>query len=175
MVLKPQDVVVVLKLCAHKGERPSFAQMAEELSMSASEVHAAMKRARAARLLHGPELQGRPNYKAIEEFLIHGLKYAFPAVHGQMTRGIPTSYAAEPLCRYIQPGDDPVPVWPSADGPLKGIALEPLYPSVSKAVKKDQRLYEFLTLVDALRDGRARERQIAEKELSKRLMAHKNG
>jgi DNA-binding Lrp family transcriptional regulator len=175
MVLKPQDVLVVLKLSEFKGRRPPLAQIAEELSMSASEVHVAIKRAQAAHLLHGPELGERPNCKALEEFLIHGLKYVFPAQHGAMTRGLPTSYAAEPLRKYIQPGDDPLPVWPDPKGPVRGAAFAPLYRSVPAAARRDSYLYELLSLVDAIRDGRVREREIAEKELVARLRSKKYG
>ena len=175
MVLKPQDVVVVLKLSEFNGKRPPFAQIADELSMSASEVHAAVKRARAARLLHGTELDERVNGKALEEFLIHGLKYAFPAQHGPMTRGLPTSYAAEPLRRFIKAGNEPVPVWPDPAGPVRGTAFEPLYPSVPEAARQDPYLYELLALVDAIRDGRVRERKLAEKELITRLRSKKRG
>jgi DNA-binding Lrp family transcriptional regulator len=175
MVLKPQDVVVTLKLLEFEERRPPFAQIAEELAMSVSEVHAAVKRAQAAHLVHGPELGERPNCKALEEFLLHGLKYVFPAQHGAMTRGVPTSYAAEPLKRYIKAGDEPVPVWPSSNGPIRGIAFAPLYRSVPKAATRDSYLYELLALVDALRDGRAREREIAEKELIIRLRSREHG
>lgn len=175
MVLKPQDVVVALKLSEFEGKRPSFAQIADELAMSASEVHAAVKRAQASHLVHGPELGERPNCKALEEFLIHGLKYVFPAQHGAMTRGLPTSYAAEPLKKYIKAGDEPLPVWPSANGPVRGAAFEPLYPSVPEAAKRDSYLYELLALVDAIRDGRARERRIAERELVTRLRSKEHG
>lgn len=37
----------------------------------------------------------------------------------------------------------------------------PLYPSVPEAVLKDPTLHELLALVGPLRDGRAREKQIA--------------
>ena len=174
MVLKPQDVVVALKLSEFQGKRPPFAQIAEELSISVSEVHAGVKRAQAAHLLHGPELGERANCRALEEFLIHGLKYVFPAQHGGMTRGMPTSYAAEPLRKYIMAGDEPLPVWPNPDGPVRGNAFEPLYPSVPQAAKRDSYLYELLALVDAIRDGRARERKIAEKELISRLRSKKH-
>jgi hypothetical protein len=40
---------------------------------------------------------------------------------------------------------------------------------VPKAALADPRLYELLVLVEALRDGKARERKLAVKELSKRL------
>jgi DNA-binding Lrp family transcriptional regulator len=175
VILKPQDVVVVLKLCEFDGKRPPFAQIAEELSMSVSEVHGAVKRAQAAHLLHGPELGERPNCRALEEFLIHGLKYVFPAQHGAITRGMPTSYAAEPLRRYIQPGDEPLPVWPSPDGPVRGAAIDPLYSSVPEAAKRDSYLYELLALIDAIRDGRVRERKLAEKELVTRLRSKDHG
>jgi DNA-binding Lrp family transcriptional regulator len=175
MVLKPQDVVVALKLSKFEGKRPSFAQIAEELAMSTSEVHAAVKRTQAAHLMHGPELGERPNYRALEEFLIHGLKYVFPAQHGAMTRGLPTSYAAEPLKRFIKAGNEPLPVWPSSNGPVRGAALAPLYRSVPKAVKRDPYLYELLALVDAIRDGRVRERKIAERELIARLRSREHG
>lgn len=171
MVLKPQDVVVALKLSGFQGKRPPFSQIAKELYLSVSEVHAAVKRAQAARLLHGPELCDRANAKALEEFLIHGVKYAFPAHHGAMTRGLPTSYAAEPLRRHISAGDEPFPVWPDPSGPVRGAAFEPLYRNVPQAARQDSHLYELLALVDAIRDGRARERKIAEKELITRLRA----
>jgi hypothetical protein len=41
-----------------------------ELSMNASEVHAAVQRAVASRLLQGPEMGHRPKRTAMDEFLI---------------------------------------------------------------------------------------------------------
>ena len=137
--------------------------------MSASEVHAAVRRAQASHLLHGPELSQRPNLAAIEEFFRHGLKYAFPPERGALTRGLPTSYAAEPLLHAIAPNDEPPPVWPYATGSLRGIAFEPLYKQAPTAALRDPVLYELLALVDALRDGRARERKLAEEMLFSRL------
>jgi len=169
MVLKPQDIVVLLKLFGYGPIRPPFAQLAVELVMSPSEVHGAVKRAQAARLLHGSEMDGRPNISALLEFLIHGVKYAFPAEHGGITRGIPTSYAAEPLNRLIAPGDEPIPVWPYPEGTKRGLSFAPLYKTVPLAALRDSLLYEQLALVDAIRDGRSRERKLAEEELIKRL------
>jgi hypothetical protein len=143
--------------------------------MSPSEVHAAVKRAQGSRLLHGPELRERPNYAAIEEFLIHGLKYAFPAERGGLTRGVPTSYAAEPLRQVIVLGDEPPPVWPYPTGSKRGIAFEPLYKQAPEAALRDPVLYELLALVDALRDGRARERKLAEEMMVSRLRSAVHG
>ncbi len=86
-----------------------------------------------------------------------------------MTRGMPTAWAAPPLSEQIAAGDEPPPVWPDPEGEARGIAFEPLYRSAPKAAKRDRALYEMLALVDALRDGRARERQLAAKELKARL------
>lgn len=83
MVLKPQDVMVVLKLLALGRRTWGYAWLAGQLGMSPSQLHSAVKRALAA--------------------------------------------------------------------------------------LSDQQLYELLVLVDAIRGGRAREREISIKELKKRL------
>jgi hypothetical protein len=103
------------------------------------------------------------------EFLVHGVKYAYPPERGPLTRGIPTGYAAAPLKSLITQPDEPPPVWPDPEGQVRGYALAPLYRSVPKAVGRDPRLHELLALVDAVRDGRAREREMAVKELSRQL------
>jgi|ERR1700682_1227798 len=169
MNLKPQDVVVALKLCTYPDARPAISIIASALSLSPSEVHAAIGRLRASRLLHGPKSKDRPNVSGLEEFLVHGLKYAFPAKHGEVTRGIPTSYAAEPLKSEVSMSNDLPPVWPWPEGNTRGIGLEPLYKSVPQAALRDANLYQLLALVDAIRDGRARERKIAERDLVRRL------
>ncbi|MGD1074149.1 MAG: hypothetical protein ABSB15_28925 [Bryobacteraceae bacterium] len=168
MTLKPQDVYVVLKIVA-SGFRGPYARLANELAMSPSEVHASVRRAQSAKLIHGPELQNRPNLVALEEFLVHGLKYAFPAERGEFTRGVPTSYAAEPLRDVIRQSNEPIPVWPYPQGKERGIAFEPLYKTAPGAAMRDPAFYEYLALADALRDGRARERKYAEQELHRRF------
>ena len=85
-----------------------------------------------------------------------------------MSRGIPTAYAAPPLARKIS-SDELPPVWPDPNGTVRGVAVEPLYSSVVKAAKSDSPLYELLALVDALRIGRARERNMAEEEIKLRI------
>ena len=112
---------------------------------------------------------GRPLLKAVEEFLIHGVKYAFPVHRGEATRGDPTAYATPPLSSQIVDNGDLPPVWPDPDGEVRGATLEPLHKAAPKAARKDPALHEVLALIDALRDGRVRERRLAEKELSARL------
>src|SRR5262249_44280424 len=94
-----------------------------------------------------------------------GAKYAFPAVHGRLSRGVPTAYAAAPLNTLIAPSADPVPVWPYKSGTVRGMSLAPLYPTVPEAALRDERLYSVLALFDAIRSGQARERNLAQKRL----------
>lgn len=169
MNLKPQDVVVLMKLFGYGESRPPYSVIASELSMSQSEVNAAVKRLQAAKLIHGAIMNERPILAASEEFLLHGVKYAFPAKRGHFVKGIPTAYAAEPLSELIDPGRDPIPVWPYEKGKIRGLSLVPLYKSVPDASMRDKVLYRRLALLDSIRDGGARERKLAERELLKSL------
>jgi len=165
--LLSQDVVVLAKLVAMCGSRPPIAQMAADLSMSASQAHASLKRLERSRLIDGND--ARPFLRPVEEFLVHGVKFAFPARRGETTRGMPTAHAAPPLNQHIVGSADPPPVWPSAEGQVRGSTFEPLHKTVPAAAAKDPTLYELLALIDAIRDGRARERKAAERELAARL------
>jgi hypothetical protein len=165
-VTKPQDVVVALRLCLPNPDR-SFAQLASELGMSASEVHASCSRLTEARLLE-PDSR-RVRRKAFLEFLHFGVSYSFPAHSGEVTRGIPTAWAAPVMTSKTSPTESVVPVWPDPDGVQSGAAVDPLYRSVPLAAKANPALYDLLALVDALRIGRARERKRAEQELAQRL------
>ncbi len=165
-MLKPQDIVVLLKL-ALNAEKTSYADMAYALGMSASEVHSAIGRASESGLLN-PTTR-RPNRQALLEFLVHGLRYVFPAKRGGVTRGLPTGCAAPPLSAQFVGGEDLPPVWPDPLGEVRGEELRPLYRSVPNAARKDPALYELLALVDAVRGGRARERGLAVEELRSRL------
>lgn len=167
MTLKPQDIYILLKLVALGEGQWSYASVAGDLFMSASEVHAGIKRAIAARLMHSQG--GQPLKKSLEEFLVHGVKYAFSPDRGGLTRGVPTGFAAPPLKDLISQPNEPPPVWPDPDGDTRGYEFSPLYKTVPKAALKDERLYELLAIVDAIRDGIAREREIAIKEIKARL------
>jgi hypothetical protein len=52
---------------------------------------------------------------------------------------------------------------------VRGQAIEPLYPNVAEACLKDSVFYEFMALCDALRVGRAREKNLAIEILKQRL------
>ncbi len=171
MVLKPQDVFIALKLLVLNKEPWSYVKLANELFMSASEINAGVKRGLQAKLLV-PGVAGQQPHvhrQALKEFLIHGVKYAFPPDHGQISRGMRTMYAAPSVEQnFVFDGKNP-PVWPYAEGTALGPSFSPLYKSVPKAAENDPDLYELLVLVDMIRGGRARERNFAVERLSERL------
>ena len=158
----------------------TYAELGEGLGMSASQVFRSAQRAEEAQLIY--RLAGRPAAgdskqqikfwpirANLKEFLIHGLRYAFPVHHGGLVRGIPTAHAAPPLNQQLAESSEPPPVWPDPQGTVRGLEFSPLYKKVPEAARRDPKLYELLALVDAIRDGRAREREIAIRELTSRI------
>jgi len=180
--MKPQDILIVLKIQSlndrssdNNAAGPVWSQrlLAEETGLSLSEVNSACRRLREVGLLRPVEREtarSKVVCSSLLEFLIHGLKYVFPAITGGASRGMPTGYAADPLRdMFLTSANDLPPVWPDANGAVRGVVLEPLYKTVPMAAKRDPALYEFLVLVDAIRAGRARERTAAIEILRKRL------
>ena len=163
--LKPQVVLLLLKIVSDNALSWSQKPVAEALGLSQSEVSEAVGRSKYAGLL-------APNGKAVMkmallEFLQYGLRYVFPIKPGAVVRGVPTSHSAKPLSDEIQSSE--AYVWPYGKGTVRGHSILPLYPSVPEAALKDEKLHELLALADALRVGRAREKELAVKELKKRL------
>ena len=84
-------------------------------------------------------------------------------------RGVPTAHTAPPLAADFAAVD--ACVWPSVEGQVRGASLEPRYAGAVHTATTNPALYELLALVDALRAGRARERQRARDHLRQRLGA----
>jgi hypothetical protein len=169
MILKPQDVLILAKLVVIGEDDWSYGPMATTLWMSPSEVHAGVKRLIKARLASDQQNRITPHVRNLESFLLYGLPYVFVPDLGEITRGMPTGYAGPVLSPFFQASEDFPPVWPDPDGEVRGQSFSPLYKSVPKAAREDERLYELLSLIDAVRGGRARERQMAYGEIKKRM------
>lgn len=180
MILKPQDVAVSLLLALYPDKRRTYVGVAKRLGLSASESHEATTRARKARLVRRSEeeIAGRPLLKArtndLLEFLIHGIRYVFVPDRGPLTRGMPTAHAASPLSQHVRTSDT-VPVWPDPSGTVRGESFQPLYAGAVIAARNDPRMYEVLALVDALRAGRPRERELAAALLADALKERPSG
>jgi len=170
LVLRPQDLLVLLRLTLSGDDAPSYASLASDLGLTASEVHAAVERAVAAQLAR-KDAAGRPKVllEPLRLFVQHGARYCFPATKGGTTRGVPTAHAAAPLnAAIVSPSSDLPPVWPDKDGKVRGEAFYPLYPSIPGAALRNPALHELLALFDAIRGGSPRERALAIKMLDER-------
>jgi hypothetical protein len=167
MGIKPQDVLVMLKIIA-MGNRPwKQSEVADELAISRAELSNSLDRCFDVGLIDGDKRI--PQRAALLDFIQYGLKYVFSTKPGPLCRGIPTSHSAPPLAKKIVSDVADAYVWPSPDGEMRGQEIEPLYPSVPIAIKNAPKLYEMLALVDAIRVGRVRERKLAIDELKNRL------
>ena len=162
--MSPIDILILLKI-VRQGSEPWFQQsMANELFISQSEISKSIKRSQYAGLIDpgGKKVMRQ----GLMEFLQYGIRYVFPQQPGPVVRGIPTAHSMSPLNQEIE--SDEAYVWPSGTGQVRGHSIIPLYASVVKAVQHDQPLHELLALVDALRVGRSRERNLAIKFLKQR-------
>ena len=169
--MRPQDVVILLKMTTLQDDNWTFAQIAGCLHISESEVSYAMGRNKLAGLVS--PCKTRVNKLALREFLIYGIKYVFPPLPGQSVRGIATAHSAAPVNRYVAESVDNY-VWKYYKGTKRGNSIVPLYDKIPKIVEHQPELYEFLTIVDTLRIGRKREVDIAVNELDKRFEKYGN-
>ena len=167
MNLLPQDILIMVKLTLSAPRDWSYNTIAYELSMSPSMAFSAVKRASQSGLF-----DKKPRRKPLEEFLIHGVKYAFPPDIGSITRGIPTAFASPALRDHFAFDPENIYVWPYSRGHERGISFSPLYKSIPEIATKDEKIYTALGLIDAIRLGRARESNLAEKLLIEILRTH---
>lgn len=162
MVLRPQDVAVALQLVL-EPDLP-IARVARKVRLSQGEVHNAEQRLRAARLVRRHHRYAER--RALLEFILHGVPYVFPGELGALATGVPTGGCGPVLSELPKlvgrPGRRVRLVWPSEHGAGWGAGLAPLYPCAVELPEHNPHLYEWLTLVDALRAGGVHEREVAQ-------------
>lgn len=163
--MRPHDLVILLKIASKDSISWLMKDLAKELKISASEVSESLNRSMLSGLISSDKK--RVMYSSLLDFLEYGLKYVYPQQPGALVRGVPTAWSAPPLSDEIM-SDNQV-VWPHSAGTVRGQAIEPLHASIPLIYQHDLKFYELLALTDALRIGRARERNIAIEELKKRL------
>ena len=165
-MMRQQDLLVLLKKMTPEGSRLSCRGIAAALGMNPSSVSASLERCKKAQLVD--RNKKRVNVLALREFLIHGVAYVFPAEPGRVGRGVPTGVSASPIKEQITSNTDTF-VWHDVKGNARGQQIEPLYLTAPKAAQADEELYQWLVIVDTLRMGRAREKEVAINELNKRI------
>lgn len=180
--MKSQDIVILLKLvslenqleqfgiCRSLGPDPyALRSLEDALGISKTEIGASIQRSSAAALALKSGDRAKVNRRNLNEFVQHGLKYAFPAAPGAMQRGVATGFAAPMLEGQLVSAGSDIYIWPYAKGDRRGASITPLFKSVPEAALKDPQLYELLALVDAIRLGNQREAKLAQGRFEQRM------
>lgn len=163
--MRPQDIVILLKIIAKHENSWQILNLANELKISNSEVSESLNRSKTAGLLdQNKKLVKRQNFI---EFIEHGLKYVFPQEPGTMVRGMATAHSHPFMAAKFNSENHFV--WPDANGTILGLAIEPFYKGQVMAIKEDEVLYKLLALIDVLRVGKTREVKEAIEELKKMI------
>lgn len=164
--LRPIDFAIGLGLAVRpKAQEETFHDLGKALGVSASTVFQAVKRLQSVGLLQPGSR--KPNRWALRNFVEHGARYAFPPIIVGEAAGVPTAHSGPVLQEQL---DAPrAIVWPDLDGKVRGQALLPLYPQATGLPERAPEVYAALSLFDAVRMGRARERSLALAALDKAL------
>lgn len=165
--LQPLDVLVALKL-ATRPLRQSIRALAGALGVPKSSIGVSVGRLKAWRVASFEDGQWRINRVRFHDLIEHGIRWLAPAEVGRWVLGLPTAHAARVLASKL-PGDSDPLVIPLDEGPVRGRAVSPLHPAARLAASKDPKLRDLLALVDAIRIGTAREREVAASELRARI------
>lgn len=165
-ILRPFDIAVALQLLLVPESR--YEPLADALVTSTSAVHRSVARLQTSGLC-------KPRSRtvarsALREFLVHGVRYAFPPVLGPERLGIPTGTAHPEVHGMLGAGlESRALVWSSEGGTLRGESLVPLFGGVPAVAARDPKMHELLASVDLMRTGTAREREIVADALTRRL------
>jgi hypothetical protein len=155
-MLRPQDLVLAFHLSGTPAR--TQAEMSKVLGLSQPEISNGLKRLQKSHLLLANSR--KPVLPNLIEFCAHGVRYAFAAEEGRAKRGIPTAALAAPLKGKVG-GADGALVWPAPSGTERATSLAPLHSCVIHAVTQDARLHRLLALLDGIRVGKSRLRQLS--------------
>jgi len=169
LALRPHDICVLLQYSL--SPKVPFRELSKLVGISLGEAHNATKRLEASRLIRPGG--GAVNASGSLEFLVSGVPYAFPGILGPEARGVPTAHCGPVLRNDLRSGE--MVVWPSVKGAARGFSLIPLCQSAPDTAERNQPLYSLLTVVDAIRIGRARERKLAKEFLRKHFAREERG
>jgi hypothetical protein len=165
--MRPQDIVILLKIISKKNMLWQNKDLANELFISQSEISDSLNRSALAGLID----QGKKKKvyrKSLMEFIEHGLHYVFPALPGGMVNGVYTAHSHPFMQKNFS--SEIHYVWPDVKGEVRGLSIEPLYKEQVKAVRSDDFLYLMLALIDVIRVGRVREMELAIKKLKEEIL-----
>ena len=147
--MRPQDIVILLKLVIDAEQVTRIRDLSSKLFISQSEISESLNRSTIAGLLE--PVTRAVNRNGLLNFLEHGLQYVFPAQVGAVMQGVYTAHSEYSL--YLSFSSAEKLVWADPKGKERGSTIQPLYPTVTKAIKNDRLLYKLLALCDIIRIG----------------------
>jgi hypothetical protein len=164
--MRPQDIVVLLKIITLDNKSWQNKDLAWALHISNSEISECLNRNYVAGLIDNQKK--KVSRQSLMDFLEHGLRYVFPVVPGSIMNGFPTAHSHPFMNEHFKSEEHYV--WPDFESNARGSSIQPLYKGVSKSVKTDPLLYKLLALIDVIRVGRVRELKVAVGELKKIIL-----
>jgi len=164
--MRPQDIVILVKIIAKGNQVWQNKDLAHELFISPGEISDSLNRSVMASLIDNEK---KKVYKtSLFEFIEHGLHYVFPALPGTMVNGLYTAHS-HPIMQQ-QFSSELNFVWPDPRGQVRGLSIEPLYKHQVKASRDDEKLYYMLALIDVVRVGKVREMKFALGKLKENIL-----
>ncbi|MDD5309198.1 MAG: hypothetical protein PHU25_17940 [Deltaproteobacteria bacterium] len=160
-MLKGIDNLVLVSLVVWAKRIGTQSALAEDLRVSPAGLTRSLGRLDCARLVQRRDLS--VVRASAKEYLVHGLRYVFPARVGTLVRGVPTAHSAPPLSEEIRASQEYV--WPADFGNMSGLEIAPLHENVPALCLAHPELHPFFAVLDALRVGRTRDRELARRHL----------
>ena len=170
--MKSHDIVVMCSLLIFQKKRKdwSYRSLSQLVLLSLSETHASVKRLEESAIYDS--MTKSIIQKNALELLVHGVKYMYPAKGGSVTRGVLTAHSAPIMQNMISSSDDNNYIWAYALGKSRGMSVKPLSKDVPKITEQNPEMYDILALVDCLRVGKVREKEIAENLLKELILSN---
>ncbi|HEX3392158.1 MAG TPA: hypothetical protein VHS55_06320 [Solirubrobacteraceae bacterium] len=159
-MLSSTDIYIVTGALTSDRDGWTLRDIADLLHVDHTLVHRALRRAGAAGLyMSSTRRVNRPNF---EELVTHAVRFIAPVQLGELTRGVPAAWSVDPISTIIhQQAHEHPPVWPHALGAMRGQTLEPLHPAAIEVSRANPVLGVLLSIIDSLRAGDMRVRQVA--------------
>lgn len=162
--MRPHDIVVLCQIAVSNDEWKST-DIAASLFISPAEISYSLQRSGQAGLI---DLNQRKVFRrTLLDFVRFGLPFVFPAVRGPIMIGVPTAYSAPVIKKFF--GVREYLVWEHEDGTERGESIAALYPNAPKAALANREIYDTLALLDVMRIGKVREKEIALNLLHKKF------
>ena len=128
--MRPQDIVVLLKILITSETDWQYRDLADQLSLSVSEISESLFRSNMAGLVD--DSRRRVFKQSLMEFIQFGVHYVFPQVPGTMLNGMPTAHSHDFYRRMIKAELNYV--WPDEEGWMRGLADYPFIQGASESL-----------------------------------------